>query len=86
MKVFNIVAKFKELGLFLTKTPFFYSNCNLVRNISVSTFGLYQKWGTKKKHRDIKLNLYFENMGDPAIEAVLAPLRANVKEQVRYLL
>ena len=39
------------------------------------------KWGTKKKERKIKLN-YFVDMSDPQIEAVLAPLRANVKEQV----
>ncbi|XP_050515936.1 glycine--tRNA ligase [Diabrotica virgifera virgifera] len=39
------------------------------------------QWGKNKKHRNIKLNLYFDTMADPQIEEVLAPLRASVKEQ-----
>ncbi|KAG8245993.1 hypothetical protein J6590_094843, partial [Homalodisca vitripennis] len=38
-------------------------------------------WGTKKKHRNIKINLDWYTMGDPQTEAVLAPLREKVKEQ-----
>uniref|UniRef100_A0A1B6FJA5 Glycine--tRNA ligase n=1 Tax=Cuerna arida TaxID=1464854 RepID=A0A1B6FJA5_9HEMI len=38
-------------------------------------------WGTKKKHRNVKINLDWYTMGDPQIEAVLAPLREKVKEQ-----
>lgn len=40
------------------------------------------RWGTKKKHRNIKLNIYHKEMTDPKSEEILAPLRANVKEQV----
>lgn len=41
-----------------------------------------QKWGTNKKHRNIDVKLYFQEMANPQTEEVLAPLRANVKEQV----
>lgn len=41
-----------------------------------------QKWGKNKKHRNIKLNIYFDTMSNPDDEKILAPLRANVKEQV----
>lgn len=44
-----------------------------------------KKWGVNKKHRDIKLNLYFQEMADPKVEEVLAPLRASVKEQVYFV-
>lgn len=40
-------------------------------------------WGTKKQHRKVKLNFPLD-MTDPKIENELAPLRASVKEQVRY--
>lgn len=38
------------------------------------------KWGTKKAHRSVQLQLIRE-MADPQIEAQLAPLRESVKEQ-----
>ncbi|XP_014272814.1 glycine--tRNA ligase [Halyomorpha halys] len=38
-------------------------------------------WGSKKQHRKVKLPLYFDKMGDPKTEEILAPLRASVKEQ-----
>lgn len=44
------------------------------------------KWGTKKKHRNVLINLQFNAMADPKIEEVLAPLRANVKEQVLFFI
>ncbi|KAH1013642.1 hypothetical protein HUJ04_002607 [Dendroctonus ponderosae] len=56
------------------------------RNLSASPY-LNQEynqktdWGKNKKSRKVKLNLYFDTMGDPQIEQVLAPLRASVKEQ-----
>lgn len=45
------------------------------------TSSLYQ-WGKNKKHRNVKLQWYFDKMDDPKVEEILAPLRANVKEQV----
>jgi len=40
------------------------------------------KWGTKKAHRNIKLQLHLvREMADPKIEEQLAPLRQKVKEQ-----
>ncbi|XP_056644958.1 glycine--tRNA ligase [Diorhabda sublineata] len=39
------------------------------------------QWGKNKKHRNIKLNTYFDTMADPKMEEILAPLRASVKEQ-----
>lgn len=40
------------------------------------------KWGTKKAHRNIKLQLQLlKDMADPKIEEQLAPLRESVKEQ-----
>lgn len=41
--------------------------------------GLSQ-WGTKKKHRNVKINLDWCKMGD--YETILAPFREKVKEQV----
>lgn len=38
-------------------------------------------WGSKKQHRKLKLNFPLDTF-DSNIEAVLAPLRAAVKEQV----
>lgn len=54
---------------------------NTLRSLCVSHF-LNNKWGTKKKHRNIKLNIITDNMVDPQTEEILAPLRAKVKEQV----
>lgn len=46
-----------------------------------------QQWGSKKSHRNIKLNLLkLQNMADPKIEVILAPMRALVKEQVSWKL
>lgn len=39
------------------------------------------QWGSKKQHRQIKLQLLQQIM-DPKAEEILAPLRASVKEQV----
>lgn len=41
------------------------------------------QWGKNKKHRNVKLKWYLDNMADPQTEEVLAPLRASVKEQVK---
>ncbi|XP_069692065.1 glycine--tRNA ligase [Periplaneta americana] len=38
-------------------------------------------WGSKKKFRKVKLHYTLDSMADPKIEAILAPLRAAVKEQ-----
>lgn len=43
------------------------------------------EWGSKKKHRNIKLKLLeYQKMADPQIEVILAPLRSAVKEQVSW--
>ncbi|KAL3281508.1 hypothetical protein HHI36_004715 [Cryptolaemus montrouzieri] len=54
-----------------------------VQSFYIGTFSFKnQKWGSTKKHRNIKLkNLYLEGMADQKIEEILAPLRAQVKEQ-----
>jgi tRNA U34 2-thiouridine synthase MnmA/TrmU len=40
-------------------------------------------WGSKKAHRNVKVqSLLIQEMADPKIEEILAPLRAAVKEQV----
>ena len=41
-------------------------------------------WGSKKKHRKVRLQVTLDTMADPKIEEKLAPLRASVKEQVWY--
>lgn len=38
-------------------------------------------WGSKKKHRQVKLHFNLDIMGDDKLEAILAPLRTAVKEQ-----
>lgn len=40
------------------------------------------KWGSKKQHRKVKLHFNIQDMADPKMEEILAPLRASVKEQV----
>ncbi|CAH0556631.1 unnamed protein product [Brassicogethes aeneus] len=57
-----------------------FPNFTSYRHFYIST-SVDQKWGTNKKHRNVKLNIYFDTMADPKIEEILAPLRANVKEQ-----
>lgn len=53
------------------------------RHLSTSSPSLnVAQWGTKKKHRQVKLQ-YTLNMADPKIEEILTPLRASVKEQVQ---
>lgn len=55
------------------------------RNFSVtfSQFKTNPDWGSKKAHRNIKIQqLLLQEMSDPKIEEILAPLRAAVKEQV----
>lgn len=58
----------------------------LKRDFAIVNSVNYQQWGKNKKHRNVKLQLYFDSMADPQIEVVLAPLRASVKEQVVYRL
>lgn len=62
------------------------NNCNLKREFRTSfcRFAQQSNWGSNKKFRAVKLNFPLD-MTDPKIEEVLAPLRANVKEQVTEL-
>jgi glycyl-tRNA synthetase len=55
-------------------------DCIISRSFCTSSF-VAQKWGTKKQHRNVKLQSYFDSMADPKMEEILAPLRASVKEQ-----
>lgn len=63
---------------------------NLIKNKYTRFFSIsttQQKnipgWGSKKAHRNIKLqSQLIQEMADPQIEEKLAPLRAAVKEQV----
>jgi hypothetical protein len=43
-------------------------------------------WGSKKKHRKVRLQVTLDTMADPKIEEILAPLRASVKELVCFCL
>jgi hypothetical protein len=52
------------------------------RNVHRTTEIVISAWGSKKKHRKVKLQFTFDRMADPRIEEILAPLRASVKEQV----
>lgn len=60
-------------------------NCTNFRNFTANSILFSNSWGSKakRKHRNIKLQVYFDAMADPKIEQILAPLRARVKEQVR---
>ncbi|XP_046419532.1 glycine--tRNA ligase [Neodiprion pinetum] len=53
------------------------------RNLAVSSrlYSETPQWGSKKKHRKVKLHFQLQSMADPKIEEVLAPLRSSVKEQ-----
>ena len=52
------------------------------RQIYTSVYLTKQVWGSKKQNRKVKLHFTLNSMADPKIEEILAPLRANVKEQV----
>lgn len=56
------------------------------RSFSAANSVNYRQWGKNKKHRNVRLNLYFDSMADPKVEEALAPLRASVKEQVAFRL
>lgn len=61
-------------GVSLVKPP--------VRSVAATASLLdFSQWGTKKANRKLKIARLFD-MTDPKVEEVLAPLRANVKEQV----
>jgi hypothetical protein len=60
-------------------------DCIISRSFCTSSF-VAQKWGTKKQHRNVKLQSYFDSMADPKMEEILAPLRASVKEQVGFVI
>jgi hypothetical protein len=53
-----------------------------IRKLHRTTAFFVSAWGSKKKHRKVKLQFIFDRMSDPRIEEILAPLRAFVKEQV----
>jgi hypothetical protein len=55
-----------------------------VRKVHRTTAFFVSAWGSKKKHRKVKLHFTFDRMTDPKIEEILAPLRASVKEQVSF--
>ncbi|KAJ8985812.1 hypothetical protein NQ317_012052 [Molorchus minor] len=86
MKSFSTLRQLVKLNVFLNKS--FKNHCVFsfaaVRKFCISP-SVDQKWGKNKKHRNIKLNIYFDTMGDPDIEKILAPLRASVKEQDKEL-
>lgn len=77
----SIVKHRDKVCRFLNKTTSIYS-VNF-KQFSQS-FSLNQ-WGKNKKHRTVKLQWYIDTMADPKVEEILAPLRANVKEQVSKL-
>lgn len=52
------------------------------RKLHRTSVFLTSAWGTKKKHRKVKLQFTLDRMADPKTEEILAPLRASVKEQV----
>lgn len=83
--LFSLTLKVRSvIGNKLTYCNGFAANSSVVfkRSFTVNNSVNYQQWGKNKKHRNVKLQLYFDSMADPQIEEVLAPLRANVKEQV----
>ncbi|XP_076640442.1 glycine--tRNA ligase [Colletes latitarsis] len=57
------------------------NNKQAFRRFSVtSRLADLSKWGTNKKDRKVKIQI-FSDMSDPKIEEILSPLRASVKEQ-----
>lgn len=71
----RVVADSSSVNLFKNRLR----NHATSRNTAVN----FTTWGSKKQHRKIKLHEIKFGVMDPKIEAELAPLRANVKEQVR---
>lgn len=87
MKLHGLVAFALKLPCLLSNKFAYcssYANRSGALNRSFTVFRTvnYQQWGKNKKHRNVKLKLYFDSMADPQIEEALAPLRASVKEQV----
>ncbi|XP_018325020.1 glycine--tRNA ligase [Agrilus planipennis] len=84
MKLLCLASKIRHIG-FVCSSEFcsikrVCETAGLVKSLFTST-SLNQKWGTKKQHRNVKLKIFLEEMTDPKVEEVLAPLRASVKEQ-----
>ncbi|XP_066260516.1 glycine--tRNA ligase [Euwallacea similis] len=79
----HLVLKFEFVNKPVSQCIF---KCGKSRSFSITSclsnhYNQKTDWGKTKKHRKVKLNLYFDTMGDPQIEQILAPLRASVKEQ-----
>ncbi|KAL1491711.1 hypothetical protein ABEB36_012268 [Hypothenemus hampei] len=84
MKFYAILRHLKTLG-----SPYVVQSINrtCISSFSLTTctgqlkYDQKTDWGKNKKHRQVKLRVFLDSMADPAIEQVLAPLRASVKEQ-----
>lgn len=61
----------------------FYNQSSWKRSLTISSVCSVTEsnWGSKKQHRKVKLNFPLD-LSDPKIKETLAPLRANVKQQV----
>lgn len=79
VRFFNSLANYNRVIPRIKSHSIFVLN---LRCISNNTLLGQQNWGSKKSHRNVKL-VNLKGMADPKIEEQLAPLRQNVKEQVR---
>ncbi|XP_022919246.2 glycine--tRNA ligase [Onthophagus taurus] len=81
MKLRCLLSKLSKNSRLIQHKCHITSNQFNLRSFSLTSV-IFNKWGTKKKARYIQLKYsYLENMADPKIEEILAPLRASVKEQ-----
>lgn len=90
----EFVSTWNEVNLMKSISWVFRSSvqlaCNIhtvfipIRKVHGTTAFFVSAWGSKKKHRKVKLQFTFDRMSDPRIEEILAPLRAFVKEQVSF--
>lgn len=75
-KLYGISLNVSSLSKFACVFPF---------HTSASHFKQNPQWGSTKTNRNIKLKKLYLAQMDPETEQVLAPLRAQVKEQVSSL-
>ncbi|RZB39530.1 glycine--tRNA ligase [Asbolus verrucosus] len=80
MRVYQTVYRLCKSHLLNNTKRLTINNFIAARTVSISSL-IAQKWGTKKKHRNVALKLHLDSMADPQMEEILAPLRASVKEQ-----
>jgi len=90
VRTWNVFWQMKLLSWVFCSGTYIIHNVHAVfipnRKLHRTSILYSSTWGSKKKHRKVRLQVTLDTMADPKIEEILAPLRASVKEQVCFCL